>query len=284
MKKKYNLLIVLLAISLVQCSSQNNAPAYQGGKFQSPDSGTDKRVTATIIYDNYVHKDGLVADWGYSLLLEGLDKTILFDTGTNPEIFEGNFKKLNIDAGGIDEVFISHEHGDHFGGLHKFLSLNNSVKVVVPETFSRRFVDDYSDECNAVEVVSAPVEICNGLYSSGVLGISIPEQALILNTGKGLVVMTGCSHPGIINMLTEIKEIFSKDIYLVFGGFHLMEATDKEIGSIISDMQDLGVQKCGATHCTGEHQIELFREAFGKDFVEMGAGNVILLSDLSELE
>jgi len=272
-------LLVLFSAIFVQCSSQNNASPYPGKEFQSLGSGTESVVSARIIYDNYVYTEELEADWGYSLLLTGLDKTILFDTGTKPKIFRGNFEKLRLDASSIDEVFITHEHGDHFGGLHEFLSMNHDVKVVVPETFSRRFIEDYADECSALEVVSGPAEICKDLYSTGVMGRTIPEQALVLNTKKGLVVMTGCSHPGIINMLTEIKETFENDIYLVFGGFHLMDAPDKEISNIISQMRELGVQKCGATHCTGEHQIELFRKAFGKDFVEMGAGNVIALAN-----
>lgn len=279
MKRKIYLLLVLISLISVQCSAQNNAPPYSGEKFQSLDSGTDKKVTATIIYDNYVHTMGLEADWGYSLLLSGLDKTILFDTGTNPGIFKGNFDKLEIDASCIDEVFITHEHGDHFGGLHKFLEMNEDVKIVVPKTFSARFINDYADECKSLEVVSGPAQVCNDLYTTGVMGSRIPEQALVLNTKKGLVVMTGCSHPGIINMLNEIKETFQKDIYLVFGGFHLMEASDKQIENIISQMRELGIKKCGATHCTGDHQIDLFRKAFGKEFVEMGAGNVIELSD-----
>ncbi len=260
----------------MQCSSQNNYTVYTGKIPGILDSGIKTRVKATIIYDNYVHKDGLTADWGYSLLLEGLDKTILFDTGTNPSIFRDNFEKLELDANRIDEVFISHEHGDHFGGLHEFLTMNKDIKVVVLNTFSDRFMGQYAGECRSLEVVSEPVEICKGLYSTGIMGKAIPEQSLVLNTEKGLIVMTGCSHPGIINMLKEIRATFNKDIYLVFGGFHLMADSDKKIAEIIDQMRELGVQKCGATHCTGEHQIELFREAFGKDFVEMGAGNVLV--------
>lgn len=279
MKKKVIITFLLVIGLLLQLRAQTGAQKYSGEKFISLDSGIESSVTATIIYDNYVHTDGLQADWGYALLLNGLNKTILFDTGTRPKIFSGNFNKLKLDAQSIDEVFISHEHGDHYGGLAEFLSMNSKVKVVVPETFSRNFIDAYADKCEVLEVISGPSQICNNLYSTGVMGKSIPEQALVLNTKKGLVVMTGCSHPGIINMLTEIKTTFKKDIYLVFGGFHLMEASDKNIDKIISEMKALGVKKCGATHCTGERQIELFRKAFGKDFVEMGAGNIVVLSD-----
>ncbi|MDX2414722.1 MAG: MBL fold metallo-hydrolase, partial [Bacteroidales bacterium] len=267
--------LILFVAFWVGTMAQTNVSTYSGEKFNSLDGGIENKVKATIIYDNYIHKEGMQEDWGYSLLLEGLNKTILFDTGTNPKIFKSNFEKLKLDASSIDEVFISHEHGDHFGGLHEFLLMNNKVKVVVPATFTKRFLTEYSDECAGIELISDASQICNHLYSTGVLGQNIPEQALVLNTLNGLVVMTGCSHPGIIEMLSTIKTTFKSDIYLVFGGFHLMNRSDKEIEKIIEEMKELGVKKCGATHCTGEKQIELFRLAFGKDFVEMGAGNVI---------
>jgi 7,8-dihydropterin-6-yl-methyl-4-(beta-D-ribofuranosyl)aminobenzene 5'-phosphate synthase len=99
----------------------------------------------------------------------------------------------------------------------------------------------------------------------------------VMNTNKGLVVMTGCSHPGIVRMLKEIKETFNKDIYMVFGGFHLMQKSEEEMDEIISDFKTLGVVKCGATHCTGDKQIEMFKEAFGEDYFELGVGNKITI-------
>ena len=189
----FTVLFLGLALSLM---AQEGATNYGGKKLSAPGKGIESAVTATIIYDNYVHSEGTSADWGYSILIERTGKTILFDTGTKPGIFRQNFEKLNLDAEAVDEVFISHEHGDHFGGLHEFLSMNGEVKVVVPNTFSGRFIQEYTSECNGIELIEAPVEICENLYSSGVLGKSIPEQALVLNTANGLIVMTGCSHPG----------------------------------------------------------------------------------------
>lgn len=258
--------------------AQEGATKYSGRQPGTPGKGIETVVSATIIYDNYVHTEGTKADWGYSILLEGTAKTILFDTGTNPGIFRQNFEKLKLDAAGVDEVFISHEHGDHFGGLHEFLAMNGDVKVVVPNTFSSRFIKEYASECDGVELIETPVEICENLYSSGVLGKAIPEQALVLNTANGLIVMTGCSHPGIITMLKEIKSTFNRNIYMVFGGFHLMDRSDREIVDIAGQMRDLGIVKCGATHCTGEKQIKIFREVFGKDFVEMGTGNKLVFN------
>ncbi len=277
MRIKVFISLLLLSALVLKGIAQTGPARYSGEIFTSLDKGIEGRVNVTVIYDNYVFTEGLEADWGFSLLLEGLDKTILFDTGTKPTIFRKNFEKLKLDPAKINEVFISHEHGDHFGGLHEFLTMNSEVKLVVPNTFSKRFINQYKGECKSIETVSGPAEICPGLYTTGVQGIAIPEQSLVLNTGKGLVVITGCSHPGIIDMLESIKVSFGKNIYMVFGGFHLMNASDGEIDIIIRQMRELGVQKCGATHCTGERQIELFRKAFGKDFVEMGAGNIVSL-------
>jgi len=98
-----------------------------------------------------------------------------------------------------------------------------------------------------------------------------------MNTKKGLIVMTGCSHPGIIEMLKRIRIDFNKNIYMVFGGFHLMQKSDKEMDEIISQMKSLGVVKCGATHCTGDKQINMFRDAFGENYFELGVGNEIMI-------
>ena len=90
--------------------------------------------------------------------------------------------------------------------------------------------------------------------------------------------MTGCSHPGIVEMLKEIKSAFNKNIYMVFGGFHLLQKSEKEMDAIISEMKALGAMKCGATHCTGDTQIKMIKEAFGTNYFELGVGNTIILN------
>lgn len=273
------LLTSVLAITLLatSCSQTSNYSHYTGEGPEAMGEPVTNPVKVHVIYDNYVFKEGTQADWGFSILIDGLDKCILFDTGTHPEIFEANFRKMGLDAAEIDEVFISHEHGDHFGGLGALLNMNPEVKVVVPETFSNNFFKIPEKTGSESELVSGPVRICKCLYSTGVIGRAIPEQSMVLNTNKGLVVMTGCSHPGIINILEKVKNDLGKEIYLVFGGFHLMDNSEKQINEIIDKMHQLRVQKCGATHCTGEKQIEWFRQAFGENFVEMGTGNILTI-------
>ena len=90
--------------------------------------------------------------------------------------------------------------------------------------------------------------------------------------------MTGCSHPGIVEMLKDIKSVFNRDIYMVFGGFHLLEKSGEEMKSIIEGLKTLGVVKCGATHCTGEMQTSMIKEAFSTNFFELGVGNTVFLN------
>jgi 7,8-dihydropterin-6-yl-methyl-4-(beta-D-ribofuranosyl)aminobenzene 5'-phosphate synthase len=220
-------------------------------------NGIEKPVTIKIIYDNYLKNNDLETDWGYSILIDGLDKVILYDTGAKPDIFESNFRKMELDASSVSFLVLSHEHHDHTGGIPGFVRMKKDMVESGLEPL----------------LVSKPAMICENLYSSGEFSKPIPEQALVLNTKQGLVIMTGCSHPGIIEMLKEIKSAFKKDIYMVFGGFHLLNKSDKEMEHIIAEMKALGVIKCGATHCTGGKQIKMIREAFGDNFFELGVGN-----------
>ena len=238
-------------------------------------SGITKLVTVRVIYDNYVYTQGMTADWGYSILIEGLDKVVLFDTGTLPDIFDANFKRMGLDATGIDAILLSHEHTDHTGGITAFVKMKTGIPVIMPHGFGEAFTKRMVDLALKPLMVREPARICDNLYTSGVFNYPLAEQALVLDTKEGLVVMTGCSHPGIVDMLKDIKSSFNKNIYMVFGGFHLMNKSDDEMDKIIREIQALGTVKCGATHCTGDRQIKMFRDSFGTDFVELGVGNTI---------
>jgi len=241
-------------------------------------NGIESPVTIRVIYDNYLKDEKLEADWGYSILIEGLEKEILFDTGTKPDLFENNFKKMGIDASKIDLLVISHEHYDHIGGIPAFVKMKKDIPVLIPYEFSEKFKRDMTAYSLQPILVREPAKICEHLYTSGVFDFEIAEHALVLNTKKGLVVMTGCSHPGITEMLKKIRSDFRKDIYMVFGGFHLMQKSDSEMEALISEMKTLGVVKCGATHCTGDRQIEMFRNSFGENYFELGVGNIVRIN------
>lgn len=232
-------------------------------------------ITITILYDNYIFSEGTKADWGFSCILKGTEKTILFDTGTRSDILFHNINKLKVNPKDVELVAISHNHGDHTGGLFAFLKENNEVSVYLPVSFPDGFFRRVENAGAKTVSVDKPVEICKDVFSTGEMGIRIKEQSLILNTSKGLVVITGCAHPGIVDIVKKAKEVLDDKIYLVIGGFHLRAKSENEVKNIISQFKDLGVLKVGATHCTGDNAIALFKKAYGENFVQMGVGRVI---------
>jgi len=260
------LIIALLTLCLQFDLSANN-----------PDNKDNTEFKVSIIYDNYDFKSGMKSDWGFSCLIEGASKTILFDTGKSSGIFKNNFKSLEINPKLIDFVIISHDHHDHVGGLSTFLEMNSDVSVFIAPSFSDKVKNTILNHNVQIEIAKEIQEICPNVYLSGILGTSIDEQSLAIDTEKGLVIITGCSHPGIINILNHFKSSLNKDIYMVIGGFHLMRNNTSEINAIIKDMKNIGVQKCGATHCTGDKQIQLFKEAFDDNFLQMGVGRVVVI-------
>jgi 7,8-dihydropterin-6-yl-methyl-4-(beta-D-ribofuranosyl)aminobenzene 5'-phosphate synthase len=236
---------------------------------------SDQTLRFTILYDNYVYKEGTTADWGFSCLIEGTEKTILFDTGTRPEILMRNVEALNVDLKKVDLIVISHNHGDHTGGLPAVLERNPNVTVFFPASFPPEFVRRVEKVKARAQTVDKSIEICRNVYLSGEMGDEVKEQSLIIDSPKGLIIVTGCSHQGIVNILRRAKEMLDKPIHLVFGGFHLMNTSDSEMQKIIAAFMQLKVEKCGATHCTGDSQIAMFKKAFGGNYVPMGTGRVI---------
>jgi len=225
-----------------------------------------------ILYDNVSLVKGLEPDWGFSCLIKGIEKNILFDTGGNGKILFSNMEKLGVKAKDIDIVFLSHNHGDHTGGLWDFLGTNPNVSVYAPVSFPDSFKKKVSSYGTTLVEVSKRKEICNNVYSTGELGALIKEQSLVIKTKKGLVIITGCAHPGIAEIMQNAKEKISRNIYLALGGFHLVSYTSRGIKEIILDFKRLNVQKVGPCHCSGSAAIKMFKQEYGENFLEVGVG------------
>lgn len=246
-----------------------------GAAVVSPGRPDGAALKFTVLYDNYVHREGTKADWGFSCLIEGAEKTILFDTGTKPEILMHNVEALGVDLKKVDLVVLSHAHGDHTGGLPAVLERNPNVEVLFPVSFPPEFGLKVAGAGARPRTVDEPVEICRNVHLAGEMGEAIKEMSLVVDTPGGLVVVTGCSHPGIVGILKRVKEIRARPIHLVFGGFHLGNMPDAEVQTIIAAFKELGVERCGATHCTGDRPIALFKAAFGDRYQPVGTGRVI---------
>jgi 7,8-dihydropterin-6-yl-methyl-4-(beta-D-ribofuranosyl)aminobenzene 5'-phosphate synthase len=232
-------------------------------------------MTMRIVYNNVACDRALTCKWGMACVIEGLEKSILFDTGGDGEVLLSNMERMGIDPGRIDLVVLSHIHGDHTGGLSAFLNANSDVTVYLPSSFPSRFKAEVRGKGARIVEVSDAVEILPGVYSTGELGTWIKEQALVLRGAGGIVVVTGCAHPGIVVIAEKAMQLLDEEIYLITGGFHLGGASSTEIQRIVHELQALGIKKIAPSHCTGEAATEIFRRVWGREFLEGGCGAVI---------
>jgi 7,8-dihydropterin-6-yl-methyl-4-(beta-D-ribofuranosyl)aminobenzene 5'-phosphate synthase len=239
-----------------------------------------KNIHLTIGYDNYPYKDGLTTGWGFSCLIQGTEKTILLDTGGNSRTLLRNLHDLGINIQEIDLVFLSHIHEDHVGGLKGFLRQNRKVNVCFPSSFPARFKTYLARYGVQTRVIQEPALICKSVYSTGELGMWIKEQSLIIHTVKGIILITGCAHPGIVNIIKAAKALVGDNILLVIGGFHLSGASKFKIETIIDKMKALGVSYIGPCHCSGELVRQTLKNEHSNLYVDVGVGRIIKIKSL----
>ncbi|MHC4752490.1 MAG: MBL fold metallo-hydrolase [Planctomycetota bacterium] len=238
-----------------------------------------KNLAITITYDNNPCKQELETGWGFSACITSAEKTILFDTGSGGSMLD-NMEKLAIEPDSLDIIFLSHIHGDHTGGLSRFLEKNSGVTIYLPEAFPKKFKDNVRDCGAKIVEVREPLKICENVYSTGQLGKLFKEQALIVRTDNGLVIIAGCAHPGILKIVRAVKDLLKDDILLVMGGFHLEWATKGKIEKYISAFKQWQVQYVGPCHCSGEKARTLFEKHFSKHYINIGAGKEITMAGL----
>jgi 7,8-dihydropterin-6-yl-methyl-4-(beta-D-ribofuranosyl)aminobenzene 5'-phosphate synthase len=237
-------------------------------------------LAITVVHDNYPCIDSLKTAWGFSALVVGPEKTILFDTGCDGTLLLENMARLQIDPGRIDIVVLSHVHKDHTGGLTGLLQTNPRVQVYLPASFPAKFKEAVRGYGAAVVEIGGPRGICKDVYTTGVLGRRIKEQALIIRTQGGLVALTGCAHPGIVHILKRIRRLHDEGILLVMGGFHLEWVTKWKVEAILAAFRGLGVRYVAPTHCSSDKARQLFQQSYGPGCLDAGVGKRIALADL----
>jgi 7,8-dihydropterin-6-yl-methyl-4-(beta-D-ribofuranosyl)aminobenzene 5'-phosphate synthase len=233
-------------------------------------------LTITILYNNVGYDPALETSWGFAAFLERNGETLLFDTGGDGAILMRNIAALNVDPVRIQGVVLSHIHEDHVGGLKALLNTGIQPTIYIPPSFPTNYKNSLKQIAPIIEVEPGQT-IMEGILTTGELGTSIPEQALIVRTTKGMVIITGCAHPGIVQMVEHAIGLTGDPVYLVTGGFHLGSASNTQITSILEAFRRMGVQKVAPSHCTGDKAIRMFREEFGDDFIESGVGCVIII-------
>ena len=148
-----------------------------------------------------------------------------------------NMAKMNVTPDDVEVAVISHNHGDHTGGLISVLEKNRKMMVFLPPSCPEAMVRQAESLGAKVITVSKPVEICRGVFVIGPTGENIVEQALAVDTGKGLVLITGCSHPGVIEMAKQAKEQLRRDVHMVCGGMHLLEMSEAWVSDAIPELK-----------------------------------------------
>jgi 7,8-dihydropterin-6-yl-methyl-4-(beta-D-ribofuranosyl)aminobenzene 5'-phosphate synthase len=232
-------------------------------------------IKVELLFDNevYCSDSNLDSLWGFSCFIETPYKKILFDTGSNGRVLIKNINKMGVDISSIDIIFISHSHWDHIGGIDSILELNPSVHIFVTPNISKNFIRDLNKLSNGVVVIEdTPKEIALDIYSTGFIGKDMMEQSIILDTNKGLIVISGCAHGGIENIAKIAKKFLKKEIFLLLGGFHLKNKKDKEILKAIKKLKKLDIKYVAPSHCSGDRAKELFYKEFRENYIESGLG------------
>ncbi|GAK49992.1 hypothetical protein U14_01217 [Candidatus Moduliflexus flocculans] len=236
----------------------------------------------TILYDNMPKQPGFETAWGFACLIRGAEHAILFDTGGDGAVLLRNMQRANVDPNEFDILALSHQHWDHVGGLYHLLDARQRhLALYVPASFSTHFKQDVQRYDIELTNVCDPVRLAEGVMSTGDLSGAIREQALLLETTRGVVIVTGCAHPGILKIIETVRDLLpQKHILLVLGGFHLMNDTETDIERAVTRFRELGVEYVAPTHCSGEQTRAIFSHEYQAHFLAVGAGSVIRPNEL----
>src|SRR5437773_3212394 len=256
--------VAALAMVLAGCASTTSPP--QAARADSA------KAQITILYDAFGKSSSIQKDWGYAALIEYGGKRILFDTGNNGDTLAQNAKAKGIDLAKLDFVVMSHRHGDHMGGMSYLLQVNPRVKIYAPKegfgvygadlpsTFYRKDTslppeERYYDGAPPAvmqfgaawpganfQLIDKTTEIAPGIHLIALVSdkpgtLELRELSLAINTPEGMVLVVGCSHPG-IDKIVEAATAINPRIHLIAGGFHLVVSPDPDIEKIVSSLHD----------------------------------------------
>lgn len=272
-------LVTLLVLGLFAvCGCATISPKDEPVMWRQNEAPGNHEIELIIVYDNNPFNPQLQESWGFSCLARLPEKTVLFDTGGDSATLLHNMRSLEIDPAEIDAIVLSHIHGDHVGGLKGLLEENSNVIVYLPRSFPQSFKDGVRSLGARVHEVSEAEELFAGVYTTGELGRGVREQSLVITSSKGLVVITGCAHPGVVHIIHTVKDMIPQErVYLIMGGFHLTGASSSQIESIIKEFRQLSVNKVAPCHCSGDEARRMFQEEYGEDYIDSGAGKIVSL-------
>ena len=275
-------------------------------------SADSSQAQITVLYDAFGKPSNMRKDWGYAALIEYGGRRILVDTGNNPDVLAQNARAKGINLAKLDFVVMSHRHGDHMGGLAYVLRVNPKVKIYapregfgvygadLPSTFYRkdaslspeqRYYDGAPPDVMRFgsawpganfQLVDKNTEIAPGIHLIALVSdksgtLELRELSLAINTRDGMVIVVGCSHPG-LDKIVEATTAISPRIHFIAGGFHLVVSSDTDIEKIVMGMRNkFKVDYVAPGHCTGEPAFTALKKAFGDRYLYAGLGTTLAL-------
>lgn len=247
------------------------------GETMANHSGFDN-FNIKILYDNTALED-FKSDWGFSCLISD---TILFDVGENYKILHYNSKKLIVDYSKIKIIILSHKHSDHIGSLKELMKHAKNVETIYCTSDTKSRIKDFINK-SKIKIVNASdfKELTKNIFTTGRMngsykGYNLFEQSLIIQNKNKIGIITGCSHPNIIEIIKKVKvEMQTDSIEFIIGGFHLFRKSDTEIEAIAKEIKNMNVKKIGPCHCSGDKAKIIFKKIFNIGYLDVRAGTVL---------
>jgi 7,8-dihydropterin-6-yl-methyl-4-(beta-D-ribofuranosyl)aminobenzene 5'-phosphate synthase len=266
----------------------------------------------TVLYDAFGKDVAMTKDWGYAALVEINGKRILFDTGDDAAVLARNVKAKGVDLTKLDFVVLSHRHSDHVSGLSYVLSVNPHVKIYAPKEGFGIFGSDLPSKFYRkddllpaemryyngappetmkfgtlfpganIQLIDKTTEVTPGITLIALISDApgtkeLKELSLAIDTPDGVVLVVGCSHPGIEAIVAEAVKI-NPHIHFLAGGFHLVTAQDPVIEKVANALHDTyKVDLIAPGHCTGEPTFTALQKAFGDRYLYAGLGTTLSL-------
>jgi 7,8-dihydropterin-6-yl-methyl-4-(beta-D-ribofuranosyl)aminobenzene 5'-phosphate synthase len=234
--------------------------------------GSIDDANLTVLVDNNPN-GSLSSPWGLSMLIETQSQTILFDSGPNPNALEGNADLLGKNLSTVDICVISHEHPDHVDGLTYLSGIHNDLPLYTPYYGSQDmyWMSGFSvSEVRNIKIISPGIAI---------IGIN-EERSLVVNIKDlGMVILVGCSHPGVENLVARATRVFDVgNVFMVIGGFHMLSASLGSITSTVETLIELGVQKIAPIHCSGDPIKNFIQSGYTDNYINARVGFQIFLN------
>jgi len=279
-------MVFVSAVILVACILYVTMPTWTflPPPLDASEVGCLESVEITVLIDN--NPDGsLRSPWGISMHVTTGDFSLLFDAGPDPRALKENCERLGVNLTNLDTAVISHEHGDHVNGLGYVAEMNENLAVYVPKDMSETCKNWIAGLGLSIVEVQDTCVISNGIAIVGELYGPPYEQALALNVKNlGLVVLVGCSHPGVDELVAKAAKDLECEPYAVIGGFHLEGASSEVVADIAEAIVEMGLKEIYPMHCSGEG----IRTLLSQDYPDInGDGRVgmkLIFDGSSELD